>query len=618
MPDLDELIGAPPGVHGVVVAGPGAGKTRAIGRRVDSLKGQGVAEDDIVLLTLTNATARTLRERFPTVPVRTVHTYVLTALARLGALSGRRVADRWEQRELVRRDIQMVSANSGHPYRVDVIDKFLTAYGTGFRDEPWEAPDLTEDEAVLRAAWERVSDFLALHVFDDFAPELEQLLREGHHLDNPPRAVVVDEYQDLTAVELRIIEMVAAEGGAGVMACGDDMQSIYGFRDAALGGLTSFPTQYNVDGPIHLSVSHRCPKLVIDLAEEVAARAPGRAQLAPRPRMTSQDDRPGEARICTFPSFISETRWLARDIARRRNDDPGAKPAVIVAAGIDAYIDGLNDASQRYGLGLTFVDSRRRFAIEDDRGFRFAYAVLRLAADDRDQLAWRTVLKVVPRQPQDRVERIYAEGPSPLAIAMRSRASLDRSLAGLLDRVEECASAIRSATTRDEVKAAIDGAAVDLRMAPVPWDGLLAILEEPMLAEEEAVAEEAPAPAKELLVAGRRAVNRVAADAPIEEGEILVYTVFQAKGQEWAHVYLAGAYFRGFRDHDGRIGEGTRVLYVALTRASQSLTITKFRSAMRQPRLVAVAGSPTPKFPAVLVEAATAVGIAIEELGAQE
>ena len=113
-------------------------------------------------------------------------------------------------------------------------------------------------------------------------------------------------------------------------------------------------------------------------------------------------------------------------------------------------------------------------------------------------------------------------------------------------------------------------------------------------------------------------MNHVAADAPTEEGDVLVYTVFQAKGQEWAHVYLAGAYFRGFRDHEGRVGEGTRVLYVALTRASQSLTVTKFRSAMRRPRIVAAAGSPTPKFPAVLVEAAAAVGIPIEELGPQD
>ena len=86
-----------------------------------------------------------------------------------------------------------------------------------------------------------------------------------------PRAIVVDEYQDLTPVELRLIQMMSGKGDAGVFACGDDMQSIYGFRDAAVGGLSGFPAQYGVEGPAYLSESRRCPKPVIDLAEEVAS-----------------------------------------------------------------------------------------------------------------------------------------------------------------------------------------------------------------------------------------------------------------------------------------------------------------------------------------------------------
>jgi superfamily I DNA/RNA helicase len=107
--DIDDLVAAPPEAHGVVIAGPGAGKTFNIGRRVDSLREQGLEASEIVLLTLTNATARTLRDRFPAVPVRTLHAYALTALDKLGAAVGKRVADTWEQRELVRRDIQRLT-----------------------------------------------------------------------------------------------------------------------------------------------------------------------------------------------------------------------------------------------------------------------------------------------------------------------------------------------------------------------------------------------------------------------------------------------------------------------------------------------------------------------------
>lgn len=616
MPTVEEMVAAAPNAHGVLIAGPGAGKSYNIGQRVDSLRGQGIDADDIVLLTLTNATARTLRDRFPVVPVRTVHTYTLTALARLGAVAGRRVADRWEQRELVRRDIQHIAEEGGHSYRIDIVDDFLTAYGTGFRDEPLAEPVLTEDEAILRAAWERVREFLLLHVFDDFAPELEQLLREGLHVPNPPRAVVVDEYQDLTPVELRLIQMISGEGDAGVFACGDDMQSIYGFRDAAVGGLSGFPAQYGVEGPAYLSESRRCPKPVIDLAEEVVERMPGRAALAARPRMTS--DREGEVRILTFPSHLAETRWVVNDIARRRQETPGEKVAVIVPGATRLYVQALNAANGHYGVDLTFADSRTRLPLEDGRGFRFAYAVLRLASNREDQLAWRTILHLVPWQPSDRISNLYNSGDTPLTVALRGRAPLDRSLASLVDRVVAAYESVGSADTRDELIAAIDAAASDLRVPTAPWDEVLAVLDEPMAAEEESIPDDAtPEHARELLTAGRRAVNRVAADMEPVENQVFVYTIFQAKGQEWDHVYLAGAHRRGFRDQHNRIGEGTRLLYVALTRAGKSLTISKFNSTAHRAALIAATGTATPAFPSVLVEAAAAAGVRIEALGPQ-
>ncbi len=619
MPTVDDLINARPNDHGVLIAGPGAGKSHSIGRRVDALRDQGISNEGIVLLTLTNATARTLRGRFPVVPVRTVHTYVLTALARLGAVSGRRVADRWEQQELVRRDIQAVAAAGGYPFRVKAVDDFLTAYGTGFRDEPLADPTLSPQEAILRAAWERVREFLALHIFDDFAPELEQLLNEGREMPNPPRAIVVDEYQDLTAVELRLINQMSQFGDAGVFACGDDMQSIYGFRDAAAGGLANFSAEYGIDGPAYLSISRRCPKPVIDLAEQVALRVPGRAALADRPVMTSLGDRDGRVRIHTFPSIVAETRWLVRDIARQRTATPDDTLAIVVPGSPRTYLRALTEAAAHYGLDVSFADSRTRLDLEDAPGFRFAYALLRLSADGEDQLAWRTILWAVPRQPAARMPSLYASGNNPLTAALRARAPLDESLGRLIARVVRAVESIRAAGTREVVIATVEELATEWRVASTPWADLLAVLDEPVTAEEESRPDAGTsAPARELLVAGRRAVDREAADVEPLPAQVLVYTVFQAKGQEWDHVYLAGAYRRGFREHPGRTGEGARLLYVALTRASKSLTITKFNSTARNMGLFAVTGTHTPSFPAILVEAAAAVGVPIEPLGPQD
>jgi superfamily I DNA/RNA helicase len=293
--------------------------------------------------------------------------------------------------------------------------------------------------------------------------------------------------------------------------------------------------------------------------------------------------------------------------------------AVIVPGATRLYVQALNAASEHYGLDLTFADSRTRLPLEDDKGFRFAYAVLRLASNREDQLAWRTILHLVPRQPSDRISNLYNSGDTPLTMALRARAPLDQSLAALVDRVVGVYESVGSAESRDQVMSAIDDAARDLRVVPVaPWEDVLAVLEEPMAAEEESIPDDTtPEHARELLTAGRRAVNRVAADLEPAENQVFVYTIFQAKGQEWDHVYLAGAHRRGFRDQNNRIGEGTRLLYVALTRAGKSLTISKFNSTAHRAALIAATRTASPAFPAVLVEAAAAAGVPIEGLGPQ-
>ena len=120
----------------------------------------------------------------------------------------------------------------------------------------------------------------------------------------------------------------------------------------------------------------------------------------------------------------------------------------------------------------------------------------------------------------------------------------------------------------------------------------------------------------ELLAACRRAVRLVAADRPAEGNEIFVYTVFQAKGQQWRHVYLAVAFASGFRDAHG-LGEGARLLYVAVTRAQRSLTITKPNRAAPRSALAASLGTLSPVFPPNLVESARVAGVQLEVLGAQ-
>ena len=75
-----------------------------------------------------------------------------------------------------------------------------------------------------------------------------------------------------------------------------------------------------------------------------------------------------------------------------------------------------------------------------------------------------------------------------------------------------------------------------------------------------------------LLAACRKIAHKKVSEDPPEPNEIRIYTVFGAKGQQWDHVYVAGAFYQAFLDQAP--ADGLRRLYVALTRAMQSLTVT--------------------------------------------
>lgn len=593
----------PPDESGVVIAGPGAGKTTKIGERIESLLQREIDLDEIVVVSLTNETVRSLKERLPSVRISTLHSYALGQLNALGDAVRRRMADRWEERYLVSFDIQLLARQSKVKIDVDDVPDFLTRLGTGFRETAGQAPQLTDEEEVLRSAWLRVRDFLLIRLPDELSYDLLGLLRDGHDVPYPPRAMLIDEYQDLTPVELELIRDISQGYGAGVFACGDDRQSIYGFREADPLGLNNFSTVYETDGPAYLSVSHRCPKRIVDLAEEVAAHMPAVPGLSDRPRLESNKSRgEGDLRVASFKSPQAEAAWIVGDIARRRAADPGADVAVIVSRGVGSYIAYFNQASERLGAGVTFEDSRRPEPVRVDLGFRLAYALLRISQNADDELAWRTVVALAQGIGPTRIARMYADHER-LTVGLRGLVPTDGVVRALVDAVNEARAAIALATSLDEVKTAVSTVADTIGFTtPVPWQVIEAAVGDVDLTAEPLIHEELATACGEL-------AHRTAADEAAPEGRILVYTVHGSKGQQWDHVYVAGAAVQAFQDRVP--ADGLRRLYVALTRAGVSLAVTMARYLGWTP-LARSLGVEATTFPPAFAESCDAVAVVRE------
>ncbi|MCB1274458.1 MAG: ATP-dependent helicase [Leucobacter sp.] len=175
------------------------------------------------------------------------------------------------------------------------------------------------------------------------SPNAISLLRRRH------RAVLLDEVQDTSVAQTRLLSMIFA--GAPVMAVGDPHQSIYGWRGASAEGLRSFHADFRArsgsegtnpaapssatpsSATLTLSISWRNPAAVLDAAN--ALSSPLRAgsaidvpELRPRPGAST-----GRIEWC-YPETVHEERrrvaeWM-RDARAAHLAEHGEEPSAAV------------------------------------------------------------------------------------------------------------------------------------------------------------------------------------------------------------------------------------------------------------------------------------------------
>jgi len=622
--ESDGLVDLPLGHHCLVVAGPGTGKTWTLAKRVERIVARGDCEaDEIAVLTLTQSIARHLQCAVPHGRVGTFHSFSLYQLNSIGEAVRRRIADPWEQKKLVVPDLQLLLGQN--PPRAEVVDQFLRKLGAGFRENQTAEPELGPVERQLREAWLFLRDFMQFRLFDELAYDLLRHLESGGTLPRAPKLILVDEYQDLTPCELALLRAIAERHRTAVFVCGDDRQSIFGFREADPLALNNFCSVYGVQAPVYLSVTWRCPEAVCRLAEEVAAQIPVVPTLSGRPPLQPHPDLPpGEVAIRTFPSTVAEARWVHSQIGGLLDQgNRSGEIMVIVPYGLDVYLNFLNEAASLDGSGITYYDTRTEDPTRELDEFRSLYAFCRLAEHQNDQLAWRTLLHMARGWGRRFMEGIFHVEASSFVAALRGVAGLDARAARLLRSIEDTIQKVQCASCIDEACEAVGGWLNDLAGVGSPdWSPVLNLPEVRELFPAEVAGCERMRPAEpefDCRALGRAllaASSAQRADRPAGEKEIGVHTVHQAKGLEADHVFLMGAFTQAFVDRSP--ADGIRRLYVAVTRAKISLAVTLGRFVKgRRNALSQRLGLNSVELTPHVVEAAKRAGVLIKSMQRQ-
>jgi superfamily I DNA/RNA helicase/RecB family exonuclease len=303
----------------LVLAGPGTGKTTTLVEAVlDRTRGpQALPPEEILVLTFSRAAAAELRDRIgarlvPGAGAPTATTFHSFCFALVGQyqepeLLGDplRLLSGPEQDVVIRELVRGTAEAGGWGAGPDGWPRALrAALGTrGFaeelrgvllraRDLGLEPEDLAEfARRAQRPDWLAAARFYGeyLDVADargvlDYSELVHRavLLSETEQvravLRRRYRAVFVDEYQDTDAAQVRLLRVLAGEGGD-LVAVGDPDQSIYAFRGADLNGILDFPEAFprRDGGPAEIRVlrtSRRAGPTLLAASREVARRIP--------------------------------------------------------------------------------------------------------------------------------------------------------------------------------------------------------------------------------------------------------------------------------------------------------------------------------------------------------
>ena len=388
----------------LVVAGAGTGKTQVITRRIAWLIGTRRARpSEILALTFTDKAAEEMQTRvdqlvpygYTDAAVSTFHAFgdrlVREFALELGLPTDTRVLSRPEVVIFLRERLFAFELDEYRP--LGDPTRFLSALATLFsrcKDEdvapaayleyaanlaasaevaaaadpplpPAEVTALLEvagRQGELARAFARYQSLLGEAGLIDFGDQVNlalRLLRDSAavrlELQRRFKYVLVDEFQDTNKAQSELVELLAAEHG-NVTVVGDDDQSIYKFRGAAISNILEFKKRHPHAGQVVLKRNYRSRSPILDASYRlIRFNDPDRLEFQNGIDKKLVAERSGVAapvRHRVFTTGSEEADWVAQEICRRVSD--GARPrdfAILVRANADAdsVLRSLNLAS---------------------------------------------------------------------------------------------------------------------------------------------------------------------------------------------------------------------------------------------------------------------------------
>lgn len=362
----------------LIIASAGTGKTSTIVGRIAYLLNNGIAPNEILLLTFTNKAAAEMVSRV-------AEFFGKNVASKIDAGTFHAVSYRWLKKKDKRvvlkqqRELKTLFRSVYEKRSFGHIDAESQAYGGNYlydlysfyqntelsRDfESWIKNNYPEHELYAMIYADVVDEFEKLKReygflnFNDLLLDFREMCK-SHHLGY--KEVLVDEYQDTNALQGTLID---AMNPPSLFCVGDYDQSIYAFNGADITIIGSFTTKYP-DAIVHtLNKNYRSSVPILSLANKVIEH---NERIYPKKLEVTRTDVTTPPKLLAYDELFDQYHGVADMISKTRT--PHEDIAVIFrnnssADGIEVALRELDISCKRKG-GTSFFDAREVKAVLD-------------------------------------------------------------------------------------------------------------------------------------------------------------------------------------------------------------------------------------------------------------
>jgi len=582
----------------LVLAGAGSGKTRVITYRVGHLIAQGTPAESILCVTFTNKAAAQMKQRVARLLERggtragdpwtsTFHSFCARLLRREAPRVKLRrdfaIYDDDDQNSLVKHTLKQLGFDDRSYTPREMLSRISHAKNKGLGAEDMAAAavdDKGRATAKVFAAYQAGMRKSGAVDFDDLLLLARDVLTQ--HADAREtwsrrfRYIQVDEYQDTNRIQYELMHQLSSTH-RNLCVVGDEDQSIYSWRGADVGNILRFEEDFPGAKIVRLEQNYRSTQNILDAAGAVVGNNVRRLG------KTLQATRGAGKNLKFFESAdaAGEAEYVAQQIQGLLIGELRASFAVLYRTNFQsrAFEESLRRRGIRYRVvgGFSFY---KRAEVKD------TLAYVRLAVNAEDDIALLRVLNVPPR----------GIGPKALATLRELATAEGISLwAAICKKTETAPDTARGIRSFREIIDNLRGEFSTLPPAEfiehvLDRSGYMAMIEQQDFAEDSSRVENV----RELVNAVTEStqqgetladfLDRTAlvsdADEYDEGAQVTLMTLHSAKGLEFDHVFLTGLEEGLFphsrsRNSDEELEEERRLCYVGMTRAKDTLTLTR-------------------------------------------